>query len=534
MFEILKDGLSLWNPRDQSKRLLSPTLSLEVNRVGSLSFKILPGHESYNALFQMRSIVTVLQDDRTVFKGRIYSVERDFRNIKTVTVEGLLGYFNDSIVRPYEFSGGVSEYLASLISQHNDQVEPAQRFKLGRVTVVDNNDYITRSSSDCPTTWKEINDKLIERLGGYIVIRYEADGNYIDYLADYGDTSTQDIAFSVNLLDLTRSASSDTLITCVIPYGAEDEETGNKIDITSVNGGVDYISAPEAVAVYGKIFEVVEWPDVTLPANLLTKARAYLAERTLLPDEIEIRAVDLHLADETVESFKLGDYIRVLSAPHDLDERVLLTAYEIDLADPVNCTITLNLVKKSYLQDAAREESNRLDVIRTEVGAMVTAEREKILAQTQTYVNDTVENSKEFTRTLVADYVTTTTLGEYKQEVASQFSQSAEALSLTFTEVNDRITEENGDINRQLTNYGKYFRFTADGLEIGKDENSIKLTLDNGSIQFSKNGVVFGYWDGVDFHTGNIVVEVNERAQFGNFAFIPRSDGSLMFLKVGG
>jgi hypothetical protein len=53
-------------------------------------------------------------------------------------------------------------------------------------------------------------------------------------------------------------------------------------------------------------------------------------------------------------------------------------------------------------------------------------------------------------------------------------------------------------------------------------------------IVFKKNGEPFGWWDGVDFHTGNIVVEVNERAQLGDFAFVPRSNGSLSFLKVGG
>lgn len=46
--------------------------------------------------------------------------------------------------------------------------------------------------------------------------------------------------------------------------------------------------------------------------------------------------------------------------------------------------------------------------------------------------------------------------------------------------------------------------------------------------------VAFGSWDGNDFYTGNIVVKLNERAQLGNFAFVPRSDGSLSFLKVGG
>lgn len=61
----------------------------------------------------------------------------------------------------------------------------------------------------------------------------------------------------------------------------------------------------------------------------------------------------------------------------------------------------------------------------------------------------------------------------------------------------------------------------------------ISLSIENDMIAFKKNGEQFGWWDGEDFHTGNIIVDVNERAQFGNFAFIPRRDGSLMFLKVG-
>ena len=65
------------------------------------------------------------------------------------------------------------------------------------------------------------------------------------------------------------------------------------------------------------------------------------------------------------------------------------------------------------------------------------------------------------------------------------------------------------------------------------EEGTLTLTIENDMIVFKKNGEPRGWWDGVDFHTGNIVVNVNERAQFGNFAYIPRSDGSLMFLKVG-
>ena len=75
--------------------------------------------------------------------------------------------------------------------------------------------------------------------------------------------------------------------------------------------------------------------------------------------------------------------------------------------------------------------------------------------------------------------------------------------------------------------------FTATGLVQNQNSPNTKGTLNNGVIEFANNGVVFGSWDGDNFYTGNLVVRVNERAQFGSFAFVPRSDKSLMFLKVG-
>jgi hypothetical protein len=105
---------------------------------------------------------------------------------------------------------------------------------------------------------------------------------------------------------------------------------------------------------------------------------------------------------------------------------------------------------------------------------------------------------------------------------------------MNFTTTTEQITNVDGDLQAVIEKLEKHFEFTADGLTIRGSENSMNLILDNDVIRFMKNGQQFGWWDGVDFHTGNIVVEVNERAQFGNFAFVPRSNGSLSFLKVGG
>lgn len=352
MYKIKCDKDVIWQPGNIAQELTDPKLKLSVNSAGSLSFNMLPTHDLYDTIVKMKSIITVYQDNKIIFKGRVYSDKVTFRKIKSVEVEGILAYFNDTIVRPYTFSGSVKNYLKMLIEQHNSQVEEYKQFKIGNITVTDPNDYIVRESSDYPKTWEEITNKLIDLLGGYIVIRYEVDGNYIDYLADFDHISSQSIKYSVNLLDLTNEVKCDSLATCIIPLGATVQEEGSeesyRVDIKTVNGGKDYIYNDAAEALYGRITKVVVWDDVTEPSNLLTKAKAYLNNAILLEGTLTIKAIDLHLTDDTIVAFMIGYYVEAYSEPHGINEVMLITNMEIPLADPINTTLTVGRTKKSF------------------------------------------------------------------------------------------------------------------------------------------------------------------------------------------
>ena len=140
--------------------------------------------------------------------------------------------------------------------------------------------------------------------------------------------------------------------------------------------------------------------------------------------------------------------------------------------------------------------------------------------------------------------------GTYKLAISANsviFGLSGKSVEESLNETNEKIgtvqddmitrTDSiDDDLQQFLTKFAKYITFASDtAITIGSGDNTITLEIDNETgIVFKKNGEQFGWWDGVDFHTGNIVVEVNERAQFGNFAYVPRSDGSLSFLKVSG
>ena len=131
-------------------------------------------------------------------------------------------------------------------------------------------------------------------------------------------------------------------------------------------------------------------------------------------------------------------------------------------------------------------------------------------------------------------YVDKTELEEVQAKVSSELQIMAEKIAMNFESSTQKIAEVDGELQTVVEELQKHFEFSVDGLTIKAGESSMKLLLDNDLIKFEKNGQQFGWWDGVNFHTGNIVIEVNERAQFGNFAFVPRSNGSLDFLKVGG
>ena len=274
MYQVYCDSHLIYDTRVDSLKLVNPKLDLELNKTGSFTFTIYPSHPHYAHLQKLKSIIQVYSNDYLIFRGRILNDDQGFYNEKAVSCEGELAFLLDSVQRPFDSQGTPKELFEKLITAHNSQVDESKRFIIGNVTVTDPNDYIHRSDSLYKNTWTNLNDKLIDTLGGYVWVRHESDGNYIDYLSDFDALSSQKIAFGKNLIDISKITKGENIATAIIPLGANDEEKNERVTIASVNNGLDYIYDQEAVNKYGWIYKTVEWNDVTLPENLLAKAKA--------------------------------------------------------------------------------------------------------------------------------------------------------------------------------------------------------------------------------------------------------------------
>lgn len=422
MYQIKCDDYHLYDYRLPELIVTDPKLKIAVNTVGEASFVIHNEHPYFSKLKVLKSIFEISDEIGVIFRGRMTNNSYDFHNSKAVDLEGLMAFFNDSVVRPFKFpedfkenaeyitaseSGNVVRFfLKWLIDNHNSQVEAFQKFKLGNVTVSDPNNYITRSESKYSSTLEVLKNKLFDSaLGGYLCIRYEDDGNYIDYLSAFELTNTQEIQYGENLIDLKNEIDAVNTYSAIIPLGAEVEteetdENGEKIkktlDLSEIADGTvapdvmkegDTIYSISAVQDYGWIYAPVEdttWSDVTIASRLLNKAIEYLTgDAVKVQNNIEISAVDLHFTDAEIKSFRLYRNVKVNSLPHGQEAVLPLTSLNIDLLKPQNTKIVLGRTQRTLSEITNDRFQSAIDKIQSS-----TDELKGKYSSTQNSLND--------------------------------------------------------------------------------------------------------------------------------------------------
>lgn len=370
MYRVYCNDSPLYDLRDEDLVLISPIVKIGENTAGSFEFSILPKHPHYEEVNELTSVITAYDGDEEIFCGRVVEITKDLYNRKKVICEGELAYFNDSIQRPAKYQGlTVRGYLETLVNIHNQQVKNQgidKTFKVGAVTVQDNNDYVYKYTN-WESTLEVIKTDLLNTYGGYLRIRKENGVRYIDYLADYPNTNTQVIEFGSNLLDFTHDMVASDIVTAVIPLGARLEDVTEVegldayLTIKDVNGGVDYVYSQEAVKSYGWIFKTVKWDDVHVADNLLRKGKEYLSDIQFAQITLTVSAVDLHMLHVDMERIKVLDEIRVTSSSNGLDRFFPVSEMTIYLDKPSNNKLTLGT---SYSKNSlsTKTESNMTSI----------------------------------------------------------------------------------------------------------------------------------------------------------------------------
>ena len=559
MYQIKCDNYILYDQREDELIVGNPKCQLEVNTVGSASFNIYATHPYYDRPQKLRSVFEISQDGHVIFRGRMTEDSRDFDNMKAIDIEGAMAYFNDSIVRPFAFpedwegnaayitakqSGNVVEFfLKWLIDNHNSQVEEFQQFKLGNVTVTDPNNYISFESSDYDNTWSTLESKLFKgSLGGYLCIRYEEDGNYIDYVSDFEFTNVQRIEYGKNLLDIKSDSDATETYSAVLPLGmkkkdiVEGSDDESRLNISALPDGKitddivkegDILYSISARQNYGFVCappSETTFEDVSLAENLQTRGIEYLSSTgVMLKNTITINAVDLHFTDEEIAAFRIYRNVLVYSKPHEHEGMYKLTKLDIDIMNPQNTKITLGDttqtltdVNKSIKQNLGSTVQT-IKIVTDNQQIELTELQQSITSQSTSLVQTCEEIILEATETLAL----TSDLESFKETVQAQMKVLSDSITFNMTSLTDRIENVDGDLQEKFNMITKYFTFDIDGLTIGQADNPYKVIIDNDRFSMLVNNVEV-LW--LDSEGKAHIPEVEVTDRFKLFGFVIEQD----------
>lgn len=386
--------LLLYRPNDPQALVLSPKLTREVSKGGSLVFTMTRDHAQYDMLQKLSTVVQVRRDGKEIWRGRVLKHEADFYNRRVVYCEGALSYFNDSSITPFNYKGTLRQFLQHLIDAHNDQVKSQMKcFQLGTVTAAlgdlvvqfgDADQYGV--GEDYGKVW-DILDKLVLKVfGGYFYCGFDAATgynvlNYCDQAVEAKRQTAQKIEYGRNLLNLSETTDATDLYTRIYPIGNKHTVDTSKwyyklmwwrdpskdkheerwgimeTDSTTVAqylpaSGYSYnleegwIQNDTAVQKFGIITRIVELDTDSANDTFAAGVQA-LQQNYAMKTSYVIRAVDLVDAGYDTDRLDFSMYSHIVSAPHSVDAVMLCTKLVEPLEKPAQKEFTFGMTRRT-------------------------------------------------------------------------------------------------------------------------------------------------------------------------------------------
>lgn len=386
--------LLLYRPNDPQALVLSPKLTREVSKGGSLVFTMTRDHAQYDMLQKLSTVVQVQRDGKEIWRGRVLKHEADFYNRRVVYCEGALSYFNDSSITPFNCKGTLRQFLQYLIDAHNDQVKSKMKcFQLGTVTAALGNLVVQFGDADqygvgedYGKVW-DILDKLVLKVfGGYFYCSFDAATglnvlNYCDQAVEAKRQTAQKIEYGRNLLNLSETTDATDLYTRIYPIGNKHTVDTSKwyyklkwwrdtskdkheerwgimeTDAATIAqylpaSGYSYnlqegwIQNDTAVQKFGVITRIVELDTDSANDTFAAGVQA-LQQNYAMKTSYIIRAVDLVDAGYNTDRLDFSMYSHIVSAPHSVDAVMLCTKLVELLAKPAQKEFTFGMTRRT-------------------------------------------------------------------------------------------------------------------------------------------------------------------------------------------
>ena len=556
---LLKNGnitqyLYRYEVVNQAEKIPSGTIQEEINSIKSFDFTVYPNNPCYDRIFPYTTTIEIFNTakNRYDFKGRVLKItpqmDSDGMYYKNVVCESKLAYLCDT-VQPYteaKYYTSLENFIDIVLANHNAQVEIEKRIYRGVVTVdTSNNSDGILFGLNYEKTFDIFKSKLLETYGGEFDVREGEDGlTYLDYVSAFGSTRATKIELAKNIESQSREIDISNIITRLIPLGAklkttndegEEEETEERLTIESINDDLNYIEDKIAVEQYGIIYGTQEFADIEDASALKEAAENWLANNNKIEVSDSITALDLSIIGLDIDDFKLYDSYPIENKLLGISDTLRIVKKTTNVIEPFASSFELGATKK-LMTSAIIDYENAADNFKQatiEIKSTMSNANNAVI----NYVNETtssIQQSNEDIRLEITEKtVSQDEYNTFAETVRNILAMDENGTTMLFNTINEAIAQVDGQAQTNYNNILKYIRFEDGKIILGEVGNEITLTLSNDRITFMQNGVEVAYLSDNNLYIGNAIIQAGGRLQLGNFAFVPRNDGSLSFLKVG-
>lgn len=538
----------------QDEKISAGTIQEEINAIKSFDFTVYPNNPCYDRIFPYTTTIEIFNTakNRYDFKGRVLKItpqmDTDGMYYKNVVCEGKLAYLCDT-VQPYtpaKYYANLENFIDVVLNNHNAQVEEEKKIYRGIVSVdTSNNSDGVFFGLNYEKTFDIFKSSLIKSYGGEFDVREGEDGRtYLDYVSAFGSARATTIELAKNIESQSRDIDISNIITRLIPLGAKlkivddegnEEETEERLTIESINNGLNYIEDKIAVEQYGIIYGTQEFDDIEDPSKLKNSGEQWLADNNKIEVSDSVTALDLSIIGLDIDDFKLYDSYPIKNKLLGIADTLRIVKKTTNVIEPFASSFELGATKKlmtsvilNYENAAANFQQATIEV-KTSINNANSA--------VINYVNETtssIQQSNEDIRLEITEKtVSQDEYNTFAETVRNILAMDENGTTMLFNTINEAIAQVDGTAQTNYNNILKYIRFEDGKIILGEVGNEITLTVANNRITFMQNGVEVAYLSDNNLYIGNAIIKAGGRLQLGNFAFVPRSDGSLSFLKVG-
>src|SRR5690625_4270324 len=378
---IFNDGVEtvIHSPYINGHKLGSGVIKKEINKFDSFIIGFYINNPAYGKLKPFKTLIKVFntKSKKYEFEGRVLAPDETMDDTglydAAYVCEGELGYLHDSQQRHLEYRGTPENLFITILNYHNSQVEEYKRFYPGVVEVTTSTDNLYVYLSAESTTFEEIDDKILTRVGGELRIRKENGIRYLDVLERVGENKQTPIKIAKNLRSISRSVDPTEIITRLTPLGtrieSEDEDATDasqaRLTIEDVNNGVPYIDREDLIAEFGIIGGSETCDDITLPSRLLSTGQNWINNQKVALYQYEISALDLSLIGLDIDNFDIGNSHPVFNPIMGIDERLRIIGKTTDINNPQDDSLNIGDKFKSldeYQADANKSARKVVDL----------------------------------------------------------------------------------------------------------------------------------------------------------------------------